>query len=144
MAIPIIGDIIQAVTGIGGKVIDKIAGDKISEKDKQELQNNLAIELLKADWSQVQKQFDVIIAEAQGNWLQKSWRPILMLAIVAIVVNNYILFPYVNLFGAKAMMLELPDKLWNLLTIGVGGYVVGRSAEKIAEAWKGNNNKKGE
>ena len=136
MAIPIIGDIIQAVVGIGGKVIDKIAGDKISEKDKQELQNNLAIELLKADWSVVQKQFDVIIAEAQGNWLQKSWRPILMLSIVAIVVNNYILFPYFSLFGASATLLELPDKLWNLLTIGVGGYVVGRSAEKVVENWK--------
>ncbi len=134
--IPIIGDIIQAVAGIGGKVIDKIAGDKISEKDKQELQNNLAVELLKADWSTVQKQFDVIIAEAQGNWLQKSWRPLLMLSIVAIVVNNYIIFPYVELFGFKAMLLELPDKLWNLLTIGVGGYVVGRSAEKVAENWK--------
>ena len=28
-------------------------------------------------------------------------------------------------------MLELPDKLFNLMTIGLGGYVVGRSAEKI-------------
>ncbi len=134
--IPIIGDIIQAVTGIGGKVIDKIAGDKISEKDKQELQNNLAIELLKADWSTVQKQFDVIIKEAEGGVLQRNWRPILMLAIVGIVVNNYILFPYIQLFGFKAVMLELPEKLWNLLTIGVGGYVVGRSAEKVAENWK--------
>jgi hypothetical protein len=38
-------------------------------------------------------------------------------------------------------MLELPDKLWNLLTIGVGGYVVGRSAEKIAESYAKKNNK---
>ena len=136
MAIPILGDIIQAVTNIGGKVLDKVAGDKISEKDKQELHNNLAIELLKADWSTVQKQFDVIIEEAKGGWLQRNWRPLLMLAIVAIVVNNYIVFPYVKLFGGTAMMLELPEKLWNLLTIGVGGYVVGRSAEKVAENWK--------
>ncbi len=134
--IPIIGDIIQAVASIGGKVIDKVAGDKINEKDKAELQNNLAIELLKADWSTVQKQFDVIIAESQGNWLQKSWRPILMLSIVAIVVNNYIIFPYISIFGMKAVLLELPEKLWNLLTIGVGGYVIGRSAEKVAENWK--------
>ena len=137
--IPFLGDIIQAVVGIGGKVIDKIAGDKISEQAKLELQNNLAIELLKADWSAVQKQFDVIITEAKGNWLQKSWRPILMLSVVAIVVNNYIIFPYVQLFGFKAVLLELPEKLWNLLTIGVGGYVVGRSAEKVVENWKQNN-----
>ena len=27
----------------------------------------------------------------------------------------------------------LPEELWNLLMIGVGGYVVGRSGEKIAK-----------
>jgi len=26
--------------------------------------------------------------------------------------------------------------MWNLLTIGVGGYIAGRSGEKIAENWK--------
>lgn len=134
--IPIIGDIIQAVGGLANKALDKIAGDKISEQAKQELQNNLAIELLKADWSTVEKQFDVIIEEAKGGWLQRNWRPLLMLAIVAIVVNNYIIYPYLSLFGAPAVVLELPEKLWNLLTIGVGGYVVGRSAEKVAENWK--------
>ena len=134
--IPIIGDIIQAVSNIGSKVIDKIAGDKIDEKAKLELQNNLAIELLKADWSTIQKQMDIIITEAKGGWLQRNWRPLLMLSIVAIVVNNYIIYPYLSLFGAQTVMLELPEKLWNLLTIGVGGYVIGRSAEKVAENWK--------
>jgi hypothetical protein len=28
-------------------------------------------------------------------------------------------------------MLELPGGLWALLNVGVGGYAVGRSAEKI-------------
>jgi hypothetical protein len=35
---------------------------------------------------------------------------------------------------------EVPDKLWNLISIGLGGYIVGRSAEKtipkILEAQK--------
>jgi hypothetical protein len=30
------------------------------------------------------------------------------------------------------LAIELPDELWNLLMIGVGGYIVGRSGEKIA------------
>jgi len=136
MTIPIIGDIIKAFTDVGGKVIDKIAGDKISERDKLDLTNQFGIEILKFDWSAIQRQFDVIIAEASGNWLQRSWRPILMLSIVAIVVNNYIVYPYLALFGVKATMLELPQNLWDLLKIGVGGYIVGRSAEKVAENWK--------
>jgi hypothetical protein len=68
-----------------------------------------------------------------GNWLQRSWRPILMLSLVVIVINNYILFPY---FPDTLTMLDLPDELWNLLTIGVGGYVAGRSIEKAVKIYK--------
>ena len=28
-------------------------------------------------------------------------------------------------------VLDLPDKLWALMEIGVGGYILGRTAEKI-------------
>jgi hypothetical protein len=42
--------------------------------------------------------------------------------------------PLLRLFFNESVILELPDKLWNLLQIGVGGYVIGRSAEKIAES----------
>jgi hypothetical protein len=59
-----------------------------------------------------------------------------MLTIVAIVANNYIIYPYLSLFTDRAMILELPEKLYNLMTIGVGGYIVGRSAEKSLAIWK--------
>lgn len=62
-----------------------------------------------------------------------------MLATVAIVLNNYIIYFYLSLFGAKAMVLELPNELWQFMNVGVGGYVVGLSAEKIAEVkWGGH------
>jgi len=34
------------------------------------------------------------------------------------------------------VMLTLPDHLWALLKIGVGGYIVGRSAEQVAKTIK--------
>jgi hypothetical protein len=61
-----------------------------------------------------------------------------MLSIVAIIANNYLIFPYLSLFTDKAVILELPEKLYNLMTVGVGGYIVGRSAEKGLKIWKGN------
>jgi len=80
-----------------------------------------------------QMKSDVIIAEAKGaSWMQRNWRPTLMLTIVAIVANNYIIYPYLALMGLPAMPLELPEELFTLMQIGVGGYIVGRSAEKIA------------
>jgi len=78
-------------------------------------------------------QSSVLQTEMQGNWLQRSWRPILMLMIMLIILNNYILFPY---FPQTLLVLELPDHLWTLLELGVGGYVVGRSVEKAVKIYK--------
>ncbi|GAB2677783.1 3TM-type holin [Aliiglaciecola aliphaticivorans] len=85
----------------------------------------------------LQAQQAVIIAEAQGkSWIQRNWRPVLMMVIIFIVANNYILFPYLSLFTDKVSMLKLPEELFTLLTVGVGGYVVGRSGEKIAQSMR--------
>ncbi|MHC4230116.1 MAG: 3TM-type holin [Planctomycetota bacterium] len=84
-------------------------------------------------------QRDIVLAEAQGDsWLQKNWRPLLMISIVAIVVNNHLLFPYLRLFWTSAPVLELPADLWDLMKIGVGGYVLGRSGEKIVKTLNKN------
>tara|TARA_R110002051_G_scaffold257435_5_gene316443 strand:+ start:31288 stop:31740 length:453 start_codon:yes stop_codon:yes gene_type:complete len=74
----------------------------------------------------------IILEEAKGNWLQRSWRPLIMLSFAAIVVFHYFLYPVLLAFNP-----ELPDlpalgvNFWDLLQIGIGGYVVGRTAEKI-------------
>lgn len=131
--LPIIGPIVEKVTGI----VDKAVADKdLANKLKTELQ----LKLMTLDYSSMEKELEeqasIIVAEAQGNWIQRSWRPILMLTIVAIVANNYLLFPYLKMFTSKAVILELPDKLYTLMTIGVGGYIVGRSGEKMMRTWK--------
>ena len=98
-----------------------------------EMQSMLAAKFLEYETKIVSAQAEVIKAEATGaSWLQRNWRPLLMVSIVAIVVNNYILFPYSAALGANIVPLELPDGLWTLMQIGVGGYIVGRSGEKIA------------
>lgn len=65
------------------------------------------------------------------SWLFTSKR------FVSIVFNNYILAPYVGLFApGYRLILDTPPDLWALIKIGLGGYVVGRSAEKCVSAWK--------
>ena len=73
-------------------------------------------------------QADIIIAEAKGNWLQRSWRPLLMLAFGFIVIYVKFIAPLFDL-----RIPELENEFWNLLQLGIGGYVVGRSAEKISK-----------
>ena len=93
------------------------------------------IELIIARLTELQA--SVVIAEMNsGAWLAQNWRPITMLTFVAIIANNYILYPYLALFWSKAPVLQIPPDMWGLLKIGLGGYVVGRSGEKIAKVLK--------
>ena len=79
----------------------------------------------------------IVLEEAKsGSWMTATWRPLLMMVVVAIIACNYLFFPFVRLFQPEMVNLELPHELWNLLTIGVGGYIVGRSGEKMVDRWK--------
>ena len=108
-----------------GKVIDTLF---TSEEERIKAKNEV-FKVLKEQQMELQKlQTEIIVAEAKGNWLQRSWRPILMLAFGFIVIYVKFIAP---LFGFTIPPLE--DEFWNLLQLGIGGYVVGRSAEKISK-----------
>ena len=78
----------------------------------------------------------IIEAEARGeSWLQRNWRPLLMCLFGLIVANNYVVSP---LFSTP--MADIPPDMCDLLKLGVGGYVLGRSVEKGARAWKHSSN----
>jgi len=115
-----------------------IIKEKVEDKDKANeiiaaLQERL---ILSAD-KELEERAKIILAEAQGeSWLQRNWRPLLMLTVIAIIANNYLLVPWLSLFTSKVVMLKLPDSFWNLLGLGVGGYIAGRSGEKIIKTWK--------
>ena len=69
----------------------------------------------------------IVNSEAQSDhWIVASWRPIVMLTLTSLVV--------VDSFGWVANPLS--GEAWLLLQIGLGGYVVGRSGEKIAKTIK--------
>lgn len=90
-----------------------------------------------AEWA---AKSEVVVAEVKGeSWMQRNWRPLLMMVFIALIINNYILVPYLVAFGVPVNMLPLPPEMWTLLTVGVGGYIVGRSGEKI---YKSINEKK--
>jgi hypothetical protein len=136
-AIPVIGNVLDGIFGI----IDK----SVTDKDKaNELKAVLEQGLMNTDLTkyteQIKAQTSVIVAEAQGNsFLQRNWRPGLMCLFGLIIFNNYVLYPYLSLFFVEAPMLEIPPDMWGLLKLGVGGYVVGRSGEKVVKLWKDKN-----
>lgn len=120
---------------LGGSVIKDIGNviDNLFTNDEERIRaKNEIFKVIQEKELELQKmQTDIIIAEAQGNWLQRSWRPILMLAFGFIVIYVKFIAPLFDL-----RIPELENEFWNLLQLGIGGYVIGRSAEKIAEKVK--------
>lgn len=125
-------DPITAGIGLVSNIIDKVIPDKQAADAAKlkllELQQNG--ELVKFAESA-----GIVKAEAASDhWLAACWRPITMLTFTALIVARW--------FGWAAPELSESEylKLWDIVELGLGGYVVGRSAEKIlpsvAEAFK--------
>lgn len=127
---------IGSIIGALGTVIDKIFPDA---DDAQKAKLKLLELEQSGELARITAAKEIVTAEAKGeSWLQRNWRPLMMLAFILIIVNNYILVPYLSAFGLLHVTLDLPPKMWSLLEIGVGGYVVGRTVEKGIKGWKGN------
>ena len=66
---------------------------------KLEAQQELLRMAQAGELAQLQASVQVIVAEANGNWLQRSWRPLMMLFFIIIMVvikrNNWL--PQLNL-----------------------------------------------
>jgi hypothetical protein len=134
MANPILnllgGPLKGVIDGIG-LLIDKVSttdAERLEAKKQMlEIQSKLYTAALQADADIAKSKADVIKAEATSeSWLTRNWRPIVMMLFATVVAHNYLLSPW---FGLPR--IELPPDMWRLLELGLGGYVVGRSVEKI-------------
>jgi hypothetical protein len=111
-----------------GDSIDKLI---TSDEEKLVLRNDLQTLFFNQNLALAKLNIQIISEEAKGNFLQRSWRPILMLS-----------FGFVVLYAKFiALAFDLPNAplepaFFNLLKIGIGGYGVLRTAEKITKTLK--------
>ena len=107
--------------------IDKTIDNKAeAEKIKQNIQQ----QLLSGQLKELEAQASIITAEAKGGLLQRNWRPMLMLTFAGLVVAHW--------FGFTAPNIpeSVQNSLLNIVLVGMGGYIVGRSGEKIMDKYK--------
>lgn len=132
-----LGNLVKPITGL---INDLVTTDEDRAKISQALlvvENEMKAKVLDYEERLARYQSEIIIAEAKGkSWLQRNWRPGLMAIFGTIIANNYIIAPYVGAIFGVELVLEMPADLWDLLKIGVGGYIVGRSGEKIIKTVK--------
>jgi len=110
---PIIGDVVKSV---------------FPDKDKaKEVESALIIKLNENATQLHLAAADIIKAEAQSeSWLARNWRPMVMVVFAGLIVARWFGWAAPNLTEAEYL------KLWSIVEFGLGGYVVGRSVEKIA------------
>ncbi len=116
----LIGETAGKIVDGAGKIVDEVIS---TDEEKLKLKAELS-KIVMSNLSELSKsQRDVLVKEMDGNWLQKSWRPIVMLTFAGIVVMSFF----------KGGIDSMPEPFWDLLKLGIGGYVIGRSTEKIAD-----------
>ena len=92
------------------------------KKEMAKIQSDIQVKVLDYEKEAIQAKSSIINSEANGqSWLQRNWRPITMLTFLGLVVCDS--------FGL--LTSRLAPQAWTLLQIGMGGYVIGRSCEKV-------------
>lgn len=125
-------DAIGAIFKPVSEVIDHltVSGDQKVALQQAALQAQAATVAQAAVYEQtlLESQTKVITAEATGeSWLQRNWRPLTMLSFVVIIFWTWFRGPPPHM--TEAVVLEV----FTIIKIGLGGYVAGRSGEKIAK-----------
>ena len=119
-SIPIVGDIVKEI----GSTVRKAIPDK-DQADR--LVTQITEVFVKHEGELAKQQGENIRAEANSqSWLARNWRPITMLTFLVLIVAYWFGFTAPGLTEAAVV------EVFSLIKIGLGGYVVGRSAEKIA------------
>ena len=115
------------------KILFNTVDKAVEDKDlANRLKADLQTQMLQSHTEELTAAARVIEAEAKAGWFAASWRPLLMYVLIFILIWNYILGPIIKFFFHAAITIDLPGDVWTLLQIGLGGYVVGRSAESVA------------
>ena len=129
MSNPIWGFLSELVSPVT-KLIDEL---HTSEEEKLQikaemfkLQQDITNKVIAYETQLMDNQAKVILAEAQGeSWLQRNWRPLMMIWFAVLLGMYWFGFTPANLSQ------QTIDQLFLLMQLGIGGYIVGRSGEKI-------------
>ncbi len=113
---------LSAVLEIGNNLLDKFFPDA-GETERQKLTMFLSVFTAQAG---------IVNSEAASqHWLAANWRPLTMLTFVALIVARWFGWAAPNLSEAEYI------KLWDIVELGLGGYVVGRTVEKVVPGLTG-------
>ena len=123
-----IASIIPVITGLISTVIDKTIADKTLAEN---LKSEITLEILNHKGKELEAAASIILAEAKGeSWLQRNWRPLLMMNFAILITAHWLGFTGENLSQ------DTINQLLDIVKIGIGGYVLSRGGEKMMKIYK--------
>jgi hypothetical protein len=112
-----------ALLPLVGNIIDKIIPDPQAQSDAKLKMLEMA---QKGELTELTERASIVREEAKSeHWLAATWRPILMLTFGGLIVARWLGWSAPGITEAEIL------KLWDIVELGLGGYVIGRSVEKI-------------
>ena len=133
--LPIVSMVMGLLKGPLGRVLESYVSDL---ELRRRLQAELETQFLAALGKSQELAAGIVTAEVTSeHWLTRSWRPMLMLLLMGFLVLVGAVLPLADLVAGHPVRFEprwsaLPPEFWNFLMVGMGGYVGGRSLEKVA------------
>ncbi len=131
--------IVNTVGALMGGPINKILDSYVKDVElRRKLQAELEGSLVTHLGKSLELEQAVVLAEIKSeHWITYAWRPMLMMLFMAFLVLVGFVLPMADLFVGKSIAYNprwasLPEGFWQFLSVGVGGYIGGRSLEKIA------------
>lgn len=108
-------------------IVSKIVGNLFPDPEAKAKAEQEVVQQLLEHRQQIESAAASIIKTeaASTHWLASNWRPLTMVVFVVLIVARW--------FGWSAPNLAPEEyiKLWDIVELGLGGYVIGRSVEKI-------------
>jgi hypothetical protein len=124
--------------GLVGSVTDILKGVGIIKDPEAELKVTQALMNYELQMhQQISAQMETVNAtmreEAKSeHWIQWTWRPLVGITFSSVIINNYILLPYLKKFGM--LSIDIPAELWSTMLVVLGVAAGSRGLEKWQKA----------
>ena len=129
---------VKGLLGAVGGIIDELhtsGEEKLQAKLAiAQLETGFQLAVIDAEKTIIEEQASIVRAEAQSeSVLTRTWRPITMLAFVGLLFMRWFGLTPDNLAESEVIAV------FDIVKIGIGGYVVSRGVEKSVATWKNGN-----
>jgi hypothetical protein len=129
-----IGVLLSTLAPILGDTLKRVIPDK-NERDK--IQAEMTVKILEQEASIMTSMKDVMVADSSSsNKLTSAARPIVVYWCLGFVTFLTVLGVFSSADPALAALERVPNKLWDLITVGIGAFSITRGLEKSVTAYR--------